>query len=482
LDLLKRALEGTCTDRWPSALFLAASAIALGYSLHIANGTLHPKAITYLTWAVLFCGGAVLAPRLPWLDAHPELPALLLLAGGLIFQFDLLLTSAPGIYSRVDTPQHDATYVKWLATAAVVAGSLVWNTTWSRRVSVPALLAVHFALGLWMIHTSPDPFIDVYVFQRDGINELFAGRNPYAMTYPDIYGNSPVYGDGLSVQGRLTFGFPYPPLSLFLAIPGHLFGDHRYSQLAAMTASGALMAYARPGPLGAAAAALFLFTPRGLFVLEQGWTEPFLVLLLSATVFVACRREALTPYLFGLFLVLKQYLVFVVPLAWLIVRRPLPGRNELGRWALTALAIGAAVSLPLALWNVSAFVKDVVTLQFDQPFRADSLSYAAYAVRRGRGALPTWLAFIAAFVAVGLSLLRAPRTPAGFASAVALTYFGFFAFNKQAFCNYYYFVLGALCCAIAAIGGKSASLPRITEQKVEIRRTLGHHEDLIGEE
>ena len=210
------------------------------------------------------------------------------------------------------------------------------------------------------------------------------------------------------------------------------------------------MAYARPGPLGSVAAALFLFTPRGLFVLEQSWTEPFLVLLLSATVFAACRRDTWVPYLFGLFLVVKQYLVFVVPLAWLIVRRPLPDKKELGRWALKAAVAGAAVSLPLALWDISAFIRDVVTLQFDQPFRADALSYPAYALRRGYGPLPTTLAFVAALVAVGLSLLRAPRTPAGFASAVALTFLGFFSFNKQAFCNYYYFVLGALCCAIAA--------------------------------
>ena len=27
---------------------------------------------------------------------------------------------------------------------------------------------------------------------------------------------------------------------------------------------------------------------------------------------------------------------------------------------------------------------------------------------------------------------------------------GFFSFNKQAFCNYYFFVIGAICCAIAA--------------------------------
>jgi 4-amino-4-deoxy-L-arabinose transferase-like glycosyltransferase len=42
-----------------------------------------------------------------------------------------------------------------------------------------------------------------------------------------------------------------------------------------------------------------------------------------------------------------------------------------------------------------------------------------------------------------------PRSAGGFALAVAIVYFVFFAFNKQAFVQYYYFVIGALCCALA---------------------------------
>ena len=33
---------------------------------------------------------------------------------------------------------------------------------------------------------------------------------------------------------------------------------------------------------------------------------------------------------------------------------------------------------------------------------------------------------------------------------MALVYYVFLALNKQAFCNYYFFVIGALCCALAA--------------------------------
>ena len=40
-------------------------------------------------------------------------------------------------------------------------------------------------------------------------------------------------------------------------------------------------------------------TPRLFFVLEQSWTEPFVVLGAAAVVVAACRAPRLTPWLFG---------------------------------------------------------------------------------------------------------------------------------------------------------------------------------------
>ena len=53
--------------------------------------------------------------------------------------------------------------------------------------------------------------------------------------------------------------------------------------------------------------------------------------------------------------------------------------------------------------------------------------------------------------AIALALWRCPRTPAGFAAAVTVVYLTFFAFNKQAFANYYYFVVVTACWATAAV-------------------------------
>jgi hypothetical protein len=135
-------------------------------------------------------------------------------------------------------------------------------------------------------------------------------------------------------------------------------------------------------------------------------------------------------------------------------------KNTLRLW-IPAAAAGAAVSLPLALWDWPAFWHDVVSLQTIQPFRPDALSYLAWVYKISAVQLPVALAFLAALLGVVAGLQRLPHTPAGFAGGVALVYILFIAFNKQAFCNYYYFVIGAMCCASAAAAGWATAKDQI---------------------
>jgi uncharacterized membrane protein len=300
-----------------------------------------------------------------------------------------------------------------------------------------------------VLHNAPVPTIDVNIFQRDSIAALRHGHDPYGITFPDIYADLDYYGTGLSVDGRLQFGFPYPPLSLLLATPGEFFGDHRFAQLAAMELSALLMTFARPGGAGLIAAALYLTTPRTFFVLHQAWTEPFVVLGLSAVVFAACRSRKAASSWFGAFIALKQYLVLGLPAALLLLPWPLT-RGDLQRFAVRSAGVALAVTLPFVLWNPAGFWKSVVTLQFYQPFREDSLSYLAWWAVLGHERPPAFIAFVAMAIAAAVAVWRFPRTPAGFGAALSLTFFAFFAFNKQAFCNYYMLVIGGLCVALAA--------------------------------
>jgi hypothetical protein len=369
---------------------------------------------------------------------------------GLVVHLFYLYDSLPGMYLRLDDGAL-ATFHWGLGILAVVAVVVLSVPGWAKPLQVAALLTAHCALGVWTIHKSPQPAIDVYVFQKSAIAALRSGINPYAMTFPDIYHNTlAAYGQGLSVDGRLQFGFPYFPLSLLLSIPGQVLGrDPRYAQLAAIELAAALMAFGRRRGLGAIAAALYLTTPRIFFVLEQSWTEPFLVLGVAAVLFAACRHSRLVPWLFGAFIALKQYLVFALPAAMLLVEWPRDRRQLLTFLTRSAL-FGAAVTLPFVVWGPAAFWTSVVTLQFHQPFRPDALSLLAWWATQGHQQPPVLISFVAAAATSALALWRLPRTPAGFGAAVGMTLFSFFVFNKQAFANYYFFVIGALCASVAA--------------------------------
>jgi hypothetical protein len=197
------------------------------------------------------------------------------------------------------------------------------------------------------------------------------------------------------------------------------------------------------------AAALYLTTPRIFFVLEQSWTEPILVLGVAGVVFAACRHSRAVPWLFGAFIALKQYLVFALLAAPFLVPAPLDRRKLLTFLARAAI-VGVAVTLPFFLWNPAAFWRSVVTLQFHQPFRTDALSVLSWWAARGHDQPSSLIAFLTAGLASGLALWRLPRTPAGFGAAISITFFAFFLFNKQAFSNYYFFVIGALYVTLAA--------------------------------
>src|SRR5439155_912649 len=84
-------------------------------------------------------------------------------------------------------------------------------------------------------------------------------------------------------------------------------------------------------------------------------------------------------------------------------------------------------------------------------FRNDSLSYLAWAAIHGFGQGSFVWAVGAGVVGGIVSAVTTRNTPEGFSASITLTTFAFFAFGSKAFCNYYFFVIGALCCAIAAL-------------------------------
>jgi hypothetical protein len=124
------------------------------------------------------------------------------------------------------------------------------------------------------------------------------------------------------------------------------------------------------------------------------------------------------------------------------------------------VAAGGALALavPFLLWDPRAFVRGVVEFQVRQPFRTDALSWPAAVVAAGGPKLPSWPAFVAA-AAVLVLTLRRTVTPAQAVLSAATTWIAFVAFNKQAFCNYYWLAVGLLCAAVALLSAEARTAP-----------------------
>jgi hypothetical protein len=111
--------------------------------------------------------------------------------------------------------------------------------------------------------------------------------------------------------------------------------------------------------------------------------------------------------------------------------------------------VAGALTLPFLLADTHAFLYSLVEVQNRLPFRTEGLTYLVWWWRMSGTVLPTWIGLAAAIVAAAFGLWRAPRTPLGFSVATALTLVVLFAFNRAAFANYYFFILGLLLVGVA---------------------------------
>jgi hypothetical protein len=459
-------------DRLGVAAGMTLTALCVGLAIDDNLGDYSATALAWLTVAFALCIAAVTMGEYPTVERSLRRWLTLLLIIVVIVQPMALLreTHIP-VASRATPLYRQSMDTIRTGVLLVMALGLALSLN-LRALRWPLLLVMLAAFG--MIATvafnnlAKDPHIDVMMFQQNASATLLHGGNPYdpsVVRFPNIYGpGTPFYGPGVvDDQQQLTYGFPYFPLSLLLVVPGYLFGgDVRYAHVAALMLAAAMMCMARPGRWGALAATIFLLTPRALYVTDLAWSEPMLMLTFSIVMLCACRFPRALPYALGLYFATKQYTILSLPAVLLLVHGPEFWKNLLITLCKVA-GVAAVITLPFFLWNPRQFFRAVVSWQLVQPFRADALSYLVWwartfhpeAIDQRRLAVPGWrppliTPLLAVAPAAALALWRCARTPAGFAAAVTLINFTFFAFNKQAFCNYYYFVIATACWTVAA--------------------------------
>jgi hypothetical protein len=430
---------------------VAVGALLLGAALQVSSGFYDSSALVIAITAAVCCIAAVLrlsqryAPRL-----GDERILVFVLLAGVLGSLATLAISQPAFYIRDAFWPPSPVYYAALGIAACVAVLIVVDPTRAMRVWFPLALGAASILGVWLIRASPHPRIDVLTVYSAALYALREGSSPYSISFTNIYGNSSFYPPGFSSGSEVQFGFPYPPLALLMALPGKAIGDIRYAELAALLVGAALIARSGRGRRARLAAMMLLFTPRSLFVLEQGWSEPFAVCWLGVLMFVAARRLAVGVPL-GLLIGVKQHLLLALLFSPSLHRGTSPGT----RWRTigSALAVVGAITLPFVFWDPSGFWKSVAALQFNERLRLDSLSVVAALGQRGwtpSGIVLVAVPAVALAIGLALSWRFAPGTPSGFALSLGLSLLLLFLFSKKAFCNYYYLVIAALAASVAA--------------------------------
>ncbi len=449
------------------AIWWTLAAIFLALAIGSNDGRYSGAGMIWLSLAIAGASAGVFAPSL--LSRFPDSRGALnfVLGAGAVIFAALSLASGEGAFW--------ATFLGCLALCAVCAAILMRLSRLAslRRALFPLLVAAQAIIGVSVIHGGRaveqnstrmrfQVRNDVQIFAQEAARSLNAGKNPYSIRMPNVMGaDLPFYAAGATGKdGKLPFGYPYLPLSALFSLPFYWLGDFRFAHVFALIGAAAFLAYARPSSTSKLAATLFLLFPSTPFVLLMSWIEPVVLFFLGATIFCRFRAPQWLFVALGCLIASKQYAFFVLALLPLLV-------SEKEKWqTLLAKSVGVAllVTLPLALWDVAGFYSSVVEIQFKQPFRADSLSYLVTVLRAGGPQLSPIFGFLALLLSLFFAAKRSPRGAAHWCGASALAYLGFFALNKQAFANYYFWPFGLLIAAVAVAlpGEKEVATPEIT--------------------
>jgi hypothetical protein len=448
----------------------------LTVTLQWTNGSYDPKAISVVAavWILVLVAalGRLSVPN-RWFGERGIVAALAVI---LAVQLGLLVTEPPTVQMIVRAPVQMHLFNFLLVMVALLVGiglatpsrlrdgGAALPSGFLQMAWFPAIVMLHFFMGRLVIGFVVEPFIDVWTIEMESVRALLHGTNPYSITLSDPYGGtSPFFPPGVSVDGKLLFGFVYPPLCLLLCVPGYLLGgDTRWSTLVAIELAALLMAYARPGKISKLAAAAFLFMPRTFYVMDRAWTDSFVVFLTAAICFAAIRKPRWAFLCIGAYLCLKQHMFIAIPAMFMLIPRPIKWR-ETSILALKTAAVALIVTLPFVLWAPASFAHSVLNIR--EVFRFDSLSLITHLHNARMATLSKWTGLAAIVPVLAIGWFRAPRTAGGFALFAAATHFTLYFFSTHAFCNEYFNVAGALFCAVAAWGSYDGT-PLVETRKV----------------
>ena len=314
------------------------------------------------------------------------------------------------------------------------------------KVAIGSAAACLMAARFMVPIASPAPVIDVFWINTWAVNDFLHGKNPYSQVYPDIY------------KGHYGYqpGFTYWPSYLLAAsVPGAFNLDLRFlNVLSDLSFAGILAWFSTRSKLTLEMAwplaLLWLAMPVSLFIIEQAWIDPFMLVLATGSILAfRFRRLDMAALLGGLAMASKQY-GFIVPSLLTVGIFASIGWKPALRFCLIAGGTLTLLVAPFLIWDFAGFYKNTVQILMVIPMRLDSLTIPAFFVNSFGYEIPG-IFLLVSYMAVFLGCLwKVWRLPKVSSICFAATFcYGFlFLMGKQASANYYAIVLGLALVAL----------------------------------
>ncbi len=431
--------ESDCVSRRSIILliFYLASAYALARTSVIRHG------VDIAIYFLVFCFG--IKTSLNWLSYRPAkkvngwIWGLILVLALELFRF----CDVKGIAYHQGVLNEGFQYYGW--SFLFIIGMLPFFTKVIRQASAIGLSFFLIQAFVWIPLVSPEPKIDVFYFLRDSIASLVQGINPYEVIYPNIYGNTPWYPNGVADA------YPYAPMTLLFNLTALFWGDPRWGLILChgfvaffifLTALRGSLRWLEAAVLGL----MMLVIPQIRLIIEQAWVEPSLCLALSLFSYaLVCKNKRVALWMGSFALALKQTMISMIPF---IV--PLFGRLSFKRLIILG-SLPAISYFIFFIWSPSDFIYDVFLFHKETPFRPDGRTlYAAYHhLIHPIESVPGWSSLLMMVLAgaLGWKYIRKNQTKfetfnpsviSFFWFAYATGYLGIMLLSKHAFTNYFY--------------------------------------------
>ena len=306
------------------------------------------------------------------------------------------------------------------------------------KMGIPLFIII-FIFRILTIYGSPNPLIDVFTSNTAAVKSLLNFVNPYTIHYVDIYKGGYDYQPGLAY---------WPGIFLWQAPSFILFKDIRVffilSEILILFGFLKLMKnLSIEKSLPILICLLWSFFPVQNFVLEQSWIDPGLMALtIWFCILLQEKKIYKSAIILGIIVATKQYAVVTAIIFIPYLIRALKIKRFISYVSLSLISFSIII-LPFYLTANKQFIQMTITGPSLQAFRVDSFNLLAIAWNNYQDInfLPlTWIMPLF-FLIISFIFVIYKKDFKDTVLGLFICYLGIFLFGKQAFCNYYFFLM-----------------------------------------